>query len=111
MRSQIPVLKKAFTEEQSKNISLCEELKLKDQQLRIAESEADSLNFRNQQLMCRVTVLQDELEALQVIIFIKLVLSNNLMYLMIICLLLINKLLMMHSVIILFIITSGLVGL
>lgn len=43
-----------------------ETLRVKDQNLRKAEQEIDSLNFRNQQLTKRVTILQNELDAIQV---------------------------------------------
>ena len=36
------------------------------QSLRKAEQENDSLNFRNQQLTCRLTLLQDDLQQYQV---------------------------------------------
>jgi len=41
-------------------------LKQKDQSLRKVDQEMESLNFRNQQLTKRVSVLQDELDDLQV---------------------------------------------
>ncbi|KAL1129858.1 hypothetical protein AAG570_012802 [Ranatra chinensis] len=65
LRSQIPVLKRAYTDEQARNNELKEVLRAKDQNLRVAESEMDSLNFRNQQLTCRVAMLLQELEELK----------------------------------------------
>jgi protein phosphatase 1 regulatory subunit 21 len=63
----LSVLKKAYQEEQQLNSELKESLREAEQSLRKADQEADSLNFRNEQLTCRVTVLQDELDALQVL--------------------------------------------
>jgi protein phosphatase 1 regulatory subunit 21 len=60
------VLKKAVLEEQTRNAELRDVLKEKEQILRKAEQEMDSLTFRNQQLTKRVTVLQDELDLMQV---------------------------------------------
>lgn len=60
------VLKKAVVDEQSLNGELKESLRDVEQRLRKSDQEADSLNFRNEQLTRRVTVLQDELESLQV---------------------------------------------
>jgi protein phosphatase 1 regulatory subunit 21 len=60
------VLKKAVLEEQTRNAELRDVLKEKEQTLRKAEQEMDSLTFRNQQLTKRVTVLQDELDLMQV---------------------------------------------
>jgi len=60
------VLKKAVLEEQTRNAELRDILKEKEQILRKAEQEMDSLTFRNQQLTKRVTVLQDELDHMQV---------------------------------------------
>ncbi|XP_054284596.1 protein phosphatase 1 regulatory subunit 21 [Macrosteles quadrilineatus] len=65
-RAQLSVLKKAFQEEQQLNSELKESLREAEQSLRKADQEADSLNFRNEQLTCRVTVLQNELDALQI---------------------------------------------
>ncbi|XP_046402038.1 protein phosphatase 1 regulatory subunit 21 [Ischnura elegans] len=61
IRAQAAVLKKAVIEEQSRNAELKDVLKERDQSLRKADQEMDSLNFRNQQLTKRVTILQDEL--------------------------------------------------
>ena len=66
MRAQAAVLKKAVVDEQSRSSDLRDTLKEKEQSLRKAEQEMDSLTFRNQQLTKRVTVLQDELDDLQV---------------------------------------------
>lgn len=60
------MLKKAVLEEQTRNAELRDILKEKEQILRKAEQEMDSLTFRNQQLTKRVTVLQDELDLMQV---------------------------------------------
>lgn len=60
------MLKKAVLEEQTRNAELRDVLKGKEQILRKAEQEMDSLTFRNQQLTKRVTVLQDELDLMQV---------------------------------------------
>jgi len=60
------VLKKAVLEEQTRNAELRDVLKEKEQILRKSEQEMDSLTFRNQQLTKRVTVLQDELDLMQV---------------------------------------------
>lgn len=46
-------------DEQTRNTELREQLKEKEVELRRAEQELDSLNFRNQQLTKRVTVLQE----------------------------------------------------
>lgn len=55
-----------MVDEQSQTAELKEILRTKDQNLRKAEQELDSLNFRNQQLTKRVTILQDELDCAQV---------------------------------------------
>lgn len=60
------VLKKGVLDEQAKSNEYREALKEKEKCLRKGELEIDSLTFRNQQLTRRVSVLQDELEALQV---------------------------------------------
>lgn len=60
------VLKKGVLDEQAKSNELRDVLKEKEKALRRGELEIDSLTFRNQQLTRRVSVLQDELEALQV---------------------------------------------
>jgi protein phosphatase 1 regulatory subunit 21 len=60
------VLKKAVLDEQTRNAELRDVLKEKEQILRKAEQEMDSLTFRNQQLTKRITVLQDELDHMQV---------------------------------------------
>ena len=49
-------------EEQNKSGVLRETLRIKDQSLRRAENELDSLNFRNKQLEHRVSNLQDDLQ-------------------------------------------------
>jgi protein phosphatase 1 regulatory subunit 21 len=66
MRAQANVLKKAVVEEQTRNSELRDVLKEREQSLRKVEQEMDSLTFRNQQLTKRVTVLQDELDLMQV---------------------------------------------
>ena len=63
VRAQVSVLKKAVLDEQTKNSELRDILKEREQSLRKAEQEMDSLTFRNQQLTRRVTVLQDELDS------------------------------------------------
>ncbi|PNF18775.1 Protein phosphatase 1 regulatory subunit 21 [Cryptotermes secundus] len=65
MRAQVSVLRKAVVEEQTRNSELRDILKEREQSLRKAEQEMDSLTFRNQQLTKRVTVLQDELDIMQ----------------------------------------------
>ncbi|KAF2348553.1 putative domain KLRAQ/TTKRSYEDQ N-terminal [Trinorchestia longiramus] len=62
VRAQNQVLKKAVLEEQQKTCKHSEVL----QALRRAEQEKDSLSFRNQQLSCRLSLLQDDLQHLQV---------------------------------------------
>lgn len=64
VRAHVSVLKKAVLDEQTKNSELRDLLKEREQCLRKAEQEMDSLSFRNQQLTKRVTVLQEELESL-----------------------------------------------
>ena len=66
MRAQATVLKKAVVEEQNRSSDLRDTLKEREQTLRKAEQEMDSLTFRNQQLTKRVTILQEELDGLQV---------------------------------------------
>ncbi|KAI4891072.1 hypothetical protein NFI96_017060 [Prochilodus magdalenae] len=61
LRAQNQVLKKAVVDEQANSNSLKEELKQREQGLRKAEQEMDSLSFRNQQLTKRVELLQEEL--------------------------------------------------
>ncbi|PSN56891.1 Protein phosphatase 1 regulatory subunit 21 [Blattella germanica] len=68
MRAQATVLKKAVLEEQTRNSELRDLLKEREQTLRKAEQEMDSLTFRNQQLTKRVTVLQDELDEMQAVV-------------------------------------------
>ena len=62
VRAQLGVLKKAVLEEQSKNVTVSEEMKNKEQMIRKSEAEMDSLNFRNQQLTRRVEILQEDLD-------------------------------------------------
>lgn len=62
----VKVLKKGVLDEQAKSNELRDGLKEKEKALRKGELEIDSLTFRNQQLTRRVSVLQDELDALQV---------------------------------------------
>lgn len=66
LRVHVKVLKKGVLDEQAKSNELRDLLKEKEKSLRRGELEIDSLTFRNQQLTRRVSVLQDELEALQV---------------------------------------------
>lgn len=61
------VLKKGVLDEQAKSNELRDLLKEKEKAFRKQELEIDSLTFRNQQLTRRVSVLQDELEQLQVL--------------------------------------------
>lgn len=65
LRVHVKVLKKGVLDEQAKSNELRETLKEKEKCLRKGELEIDSLTFRNQQLTRRVSVLQDELDALQ----------------------------------------------
>ncbi|KAJ0173793.1 hypothetical protein K1T71_010942 [Dendrolimus kikuchii] len=65
LRVHVRVLKKGVLDEQAKYNELRDNLKEKDKALRKGELEIDSLTFRNQQLTRRVSVLQDELDALQ----------------------------------------------
>lgn len=65
LRVHVKVLKKGVLDEQAKSNELRDTLKEKDKSLRKGELEIDSLTFRNQQLTRRVSVLQDELDALQ----------------------------------------------
>lgn len=66
IRARFIVLKDAVRDEQDHSKELEETLRIKDQSLRKAEQEIESLNFRNQQLSKRVSFLLDELEAVQV---------------------------------------------
>lgn len=68
IRSHLNVLKKGIFDEQAKSAELKELLRERELSLRKGELEIDSLNFRNQQLTKRVTVLQDDLDYLQVIV-------------------------------------------
>lgn len=61
MRAQAGVLKRAVLEEQNKNGTLREAVRVKETNLRRAEQEVDSLGFRNKQLEHRVETLQDDL--------------------------------------------------
>ncbi|KAJ8673472.1 hypothetical protein QAD02_004734 [Eretmocerus hayati] len=65
IRAQANVLKRAVIDEQARNTEIREQLKVKEVELRRAEQELDSLNFRNQQLTKRVTVLQEDLDDAQ----------------------------------------------
>jgi len=62
LRAQAKVLKNAVLEEKNKVSVLQESLRVKDQNLRRAETELDSVNFRNKQLEHRVQVIQDDLQ-------------------------------------------------
>lgn len=73
------VLKKGVLDEQAKSNELREILKDKEKSLRKGELEIDSLTFRNQQLTRRVSVLQDELDLLQVSQYSTIILVDNLM--------------------------------
>jgi protein phosphatase 1 regulatory subunit 21 len=59
----VSVLKTALTEEQNKYAELHREITIRDTKLRKAESERDSLAFRNEQLVKRVESLQESLDA------------------------------------------------
>ncbi|XP_019852640.1 PREDICTED: protein phosphatase 1 regulatory subunit 21-like [Amphimedon queenslandica] len=63
LRAQVDVLKQAVRTEQNAKASLEVELRTKDQALRKHAQENESLNFRNQQLSKRVSMLQDDLES------------------------------------------------
>ncbi|XP_053375955.1 protein phosphatase 1 regulatory subunit 21-like isoform X1 [Mercenaria mercenaria] len=63
LKAQIPVLKKAYLDEQAAHNELKNEFKEREQTVRKFEQEVDSLSFRNQQLSSRCSFLQDELEA------------------------------------------------
>lgn len=65
LRAQNQVLKKAIVDEQSKTSQLNDLIKSRDQMFRKAEQENDSLTFRNQQLTKRLTLLQEDLEEIQ----------------------------------------------
>jgi hypothetical protein len=62
LRAQAKVLKNAVLEEKNKVSVMQESLRIKDQALRRAETELDSVNFRNKQLEHRVQVIQDDLQ-------------------------------------------------
>lgn len=66
VRGQNTVLKKAILEEQNKNTQLNEIIREKEQTVRKSGQEIESLNFRNSQLLRRVTVLQEEIDLLNV---------------------------------------------
>lgn len=61
LKNQLILLNRGLTEEQSSSKALREQLKEKDRLLKELREEADSREFRNQQLTRRVSVLQDEL--------------------------------------------------
>uniref|UniRef100_A0A915N745 Protein phosphatase 1 regulatory subunit 21 N-terminal domain-containing protein n=1 Tax=Meloidogyne javanica TaxID=6303 RepID=A0A915N745_MELJA len=63
VRNQVSVLKSALLEEQAKTTELQRQITAGDTKLRKAESERDSLAFRNDQLVKRVESLQESLEA------------------------------------------------
>lgn len=65
LRAQAKVLKNAVVEERGKASTLQESMRIKDQNLRRAESELDSQNFRNKQLERRIESLQNDLQAYQ----------------------------------------------
>lgn len=64
VRGQVVVLKKAVIDEQAANQELKLQVKSQDQSLRKAEQEMECLQFRNQQLTKRVSILQEDLEQL-----------------------------------------------
>ncbi|XP_068224405.1 protein phosphatase 1 regulatory subunit 21-like isoform X1 [Palaemon carinicauda] len=65
LRAQNQVLKKHIIEEQGKTTDLTDSLKNRDQLLRKAQGENESLIFRNQQLTKRLTLLQEDLDEIQ----------------------------------------------
>ncbi|VDD92350.1 unnamed protein product [Enterobius vermicularis] len=65
LKTQIPVLKNAFFDEQAKSKRLTEEVQSKVAFMRKLESEIESLEFRNEQLLKRVESLQAEVEELR----------------------------------------------
>ncbi|KAL8589753.1 hypothetical protein ACOMHN_027261 [Nucella lapillus] len=65
LKAQVPVLKKAYLDEQTECSSTKDQLKEKEQSMRKFQQEVESLSFRNQQLSKRVMVLQDELETME----------------------------------------------
>uniref|UniRef100_A0A915L0M9 Protein phosphatase 1 regulatory subunit 21 N-terminal domain-containing protein n=1 Tax=Romanomermis culicivorax TaxID=13658 RepID=A0A915L0M9_ROMCU len=65
LRNQVPILKKAVLDEQTKNADLAIELKFKEQKIRKYDSEIESLTFRNEQLLKRVESLQSMINELQ----------------------------------------------
>lgn len=64
VRGQVVVLKKAVIDEQAANQELKSQVKSQDQSLRKSEQEIECLQFRNQQLTKRVSILQEDLEQL-----------------------------------------------
>lgn len=62
LRAKANVLKRAVLDEQTKNATLRESLRVKEAGLRKSEQEVDSLGFRNKQLERRVAALQENLE-------------------------------------------------
>ncbi|XP_025833463.1 protein phosphatase 1 regulatory subunit 21 isoform X1 [Agrilus planipennis] len=62
-RSQVTVLKKAVLDEQAKTLELREVIKECEQKLRKHDQEMDSLTFRNEQLLKRIAVLQQDLQS------------------------------------------------
>ncbi|OWF50404.1 protein phosphatase 1 regulatory subunit 21-like isoform X2 [Mizuhopecten yessoensis] len=65
LKAQIPVLKKAYLDEQGTSNDYKDQIKERDQALRKYEQEVDSLSFRNQQLSKRVLFLQEELDTVE----------------------------------------------
>ncbi|KAH3853404.1 protein phosphatase 1 regulatory subunit 21-like [Dreissena polymorpha] len=65
LKAQVPVLKKAFLDEQSSHNELKCSFKESEQTVRKFEQEVDSLKFRNQQLSTRCSLLQDELDSFE----------------------------------------------
>lgn len=63
LRAQATVLRRAVLEEQSKSSNLKETLRSKEISLRRTEQEVDSLCFRNEQLLRRVSTLQEDLDS------------------------------------------------
>ncbi|KAL7644644.1 UNVERIFIED_CONTAM: hypothetical protein RMT77_004185 [Armadillidium vulgare] len=65
LRAQNQVLKRGVKDEQEKALQLKEDINSRDQSLRKAEQELDSLSFRNQQLTKRLSLLQEDVEIIK----------------------------------------------
>uniref|UniRef100_A0A914VCV6 Protein phosphatase 1 regulatory subunit 21 n=1 Tax=Plectus sambesii TaxID=2011161 RepID=A0A914VCV6_9BILA len=62
LRAQLPVLKNAVVDEQTKNSNLLADLHAKDSAVRRLQAENESFSFRNEQLVRRVEHLQESLD-------------------------------------------------